>query len=158
MKEENILIWHSPEHHFDQKTVDWYWYFGIIVVAIAFLSFYFGDMLFGIFIILAGAILGILSYKDTKVVPISISKRGIVFGTYLYPWTAYESFWIEDEHIHGARMLLRPRSQFMPISVIPINEEVDLNEVREAMLIFIEEEHMQESPIHKWFDHLMRRY
>ncbi len=157
MEFQTILEWHSPEHHFDKKNRDWYWILGIICVAAAVLSFYFGNMLFGIFVVIAGLTVGILSYKETKVVPIKITSKGVVFGQRLYPWSSYRSFWIEDEHVHGSRILLHPSSSFLPLMVIPINEEIDLNEVQETMLEFLEEEFLQESILHKWFDELLAK-
>lgn len=158
MKEEEIILeWHSPEHHFDKKTNDWYWTLGGITLGASVLAFYFGDFLFGIFIIIAGATIGMLSYKETKIVPIKISMRGVVFDRFLYPWMSYRSFWIEDEHVHGARILMRPVSTFLPLTIVPINEEVDLNEVRDTILEFLEEEFLQESMVHKWFDKILAK-
>lgn len=157
MKEEIILEWHSPEHHFDKKTNDWYWIFGVIILGMAILIFYFGNFLFGIFILIAGLIIGVLSYRETKIVPIKITTKGIIFGRYLYPWMSYKSFWIEDEHIHGFRILMHPVSSLLPLTIIPVSEEVNLNDVREILLEFLDEEFLRESLIHKWFDKLLAR-
>ena len=154
---ESILEWHSPEHHFDKKSTDWYWMLGIICIGASVLSFYFGNFLFGIFIVIASLTVGMLSYKETKVVPIKIVHKGIVFGKHLYPWISFRSFWIEDEHVHGARILLHPNSSFLPMITIPINEEVDLNDVREVLLEFLVEEFLAESIIHHWFDKFLAR-
>jgi len=155
--EETIIEWHSPEHHFDKKSNDWYWILGVIVLGAAILAFYFGNFLFGIFIIIAGLTIGMLSYKETKIVPVKISAKGIIFDKYLYPWMSYQSFWIEDEHVHGHRILMRPVNSYLPLAVIPVNEEVDLNDVREVLLEFLTEEFLKESFIHKWFDKLLAR-
>jgi len=154
---ETILEWHSPEHHFDRKTNDWYWILGIIVLGSAVLAFYFGNFLFGIFIIIAGLTIGMLSYRETKIVPIKITTRGIIFGKFLYPWMSYQSFWIEDEHVHGYRILMRPVSSYLPLTVVPVDEEVDLNDVRDVLLEFLEEEFLEESLVHKWFDKILAR-
>jgi hypothetical protein len=157
MEGETILEWHSPEHHFDKKTNDWYWVLAVLILGAAILAFYFNNFLFGIFIIIAGLTIGMLSYKETKIVPISISTRGIIFGRYLYPWVSYRSFWIEDEHTHGYRILMRPVNSFLPLTIIPVNEEIDLNDVRDILLEFLEEEFLSESLVHKWFDKLLAR-
>jgi len=158
MKDEIILEWHSPEHHFDKKNNDWYWILGVIILGAAILAFYFDNFLFGIFIIIAGLTIGMLSYRETKIVPVKMSARGLIFDKYLYPWMSYRSFWIEDEHTHGARILLHPISSYLPLVVIPINEEVDLNDVRDILLEFLEEEFLKESLIHKYFDKLLARW
>lgn len=155
---ETILEWHSPEHHFDRKANDWYWILGIVCVATAVLAFYFDNFLFGIFVIIAGLTVGMLSYRETKVVQIQLTTKGIVFGKRLYPWLAYRSFWIEDDHVHGPRILMHPTSSIATMASIPINDEVDLNDIQEILVQFLEEEFLQESIVHKWFDKLLARW
>ena len=154
---ETILEWVSPEHHFDKKSNDWYWTLGVITLGASVLAFYFDDFLFGVFIIIAGFTVGMLSYRDTKSVSIKITAKGIIFGKFLYPWMSFRSFWIEDEHVHGARILMHPAKSYLPLTIIPISEEIDLNDVRDTLLEFLEEEFLQESLIHKWFDNLLAR-
>jgi hypothetical protein len=154
---ETILEWHSPEHHFDKKSNDWYWILGVITLGASVLAFYFNDFLFGIFIIIAGLTIGMLSYKETKIVSIKVTTKGMVFGKFLYPWMSFRSFWIEDEYTHGARILMHPVSSYLPLTIIPINEEVDLNDVRDTLLEFLAEEFLAESLVHKWFDKLLAR-
>lgn len=151
------MEWRSPEHRFDKKSNDWYWILTIIVIGASVLAFYFNNFLFGIFIIIAGLTLGILSYKETKIIPIKIVAKGIIFNRRIYLWGAFRSFWIEEEHIHGARILLRPLNTFMPLLIIPIDDETDLNDIRDVLLEFLEEEFLQESLVHKWFDKLLAR-
>lgn len=155
---DTILEWQSPEHHFDKKSNDWYWMLGVITLGASILAFYFDDFLFGVFIIIAGLTVGMLSYKETNMLPTKISHKGIAFGKFLHPWTSYRSFWIEDEHVHGARILMRPVNSFMPLTIIPISEEVDLNDVRDTLLEFLEEEFLHESLVHKWFDKILARW
>ena len=158
MENQTILEWQSPEHHFDKKTNDWYWILGVICLGASVLAFWFGNFLFGIFIIIAGATVGMLSYKETKIVSIKINMKGIIFGKYLYPWASYRSFWIEDEHTHGARILMRSANSYLPLTIIPINEEIDPNDIRDILLEFLEEEFLSESLVHKWFDKLLARW
>ncbi len=155
---EPIIEWRSPEHNFDKKSKDWYWIFAIICLGISVLSFYFGNFLFGIFVIIACITISILSYKETGITNISITMKGIIFGRQLYPWQMYRSFWIEDEHIHGPRILMRPMRQYMPLVIVPISDELDLNDVRDVLLEFLEEEFLEESIFHKWFDSLIAKW
>jgi hypothetical protein len=154
---KTIFEWRSPEHRFDKKANDWYWTLGIIVVGAAVLAFYFNNFLFGVFLIIAGFTVGFLSYKETKEISVKVTDKGMILGKNLYPWRSYKSFWIEDEHTHGARILLNPTNAFLPLVIMPINEELDLNDLREVILEFLEEEFLSESIIHKWFDKLLAR-
>ncbi len=157
MREETLIEWTSPEHHFEKKSKDWYWALGIIALAIAVLSFYFGNFLFGILVIVGGITLSILSYKETRTIEVRVTQAGIVLDKYLYPWSSYQYFWIEDDHIHGSRILLNPKNTFLPLVIVHINEEVNLDDLRETMLQFLEEGYLRESIIHEWFDKLISR-
>ena len=152
---ETIFEWRSPEHRFDKKTADWYWMFGIACIAITTLAFYFGNILFGIFIIIAGITIGTLSYKETKEVEVKITTKGVILGRKLYPWRSYSMFSIDYEHMHESRILLHPISQILPLVVIPISEQVDLEDLRSILREFLEEEYMSESMLHIWFDKLL---
>ncbi|MEK7642285.1 MAG: hypothetical protein AAB392_00610 [Patescibacteria group bacterium] len=155
---ETLLEWQSPEHHFDRKTIDWYWGLGIISIAGAVLAFYFDNFLFGIFIIIAALTVGILSYKETRSMRVGITSKGVVVGKRLYPFRSIRSFWIEEDHIHGPRILLHPMSNFLPLISIHINnEEVSLGDVYELMAQFLDEEYLEESIVHKWFERLLAR-
>jgi hypothetical protein len=144
--------WQSPEHHYDKRTNDWYWILGIIALGAAVLAFYFDNFLFGIFILLAAFTIGFLSYRETKDVDVKVTDKGIVFHRYLFAFRSHRSFWIDTEHYRGARLLLRPSSTFMPLTSIPIADEVDLNKLREFLLEVLDEEFLEESLIHKLFD------
>lgn len=152
---EPIMEWHSPEHNFDRKSADWYWILGAITLAAAFLAIFFHNIIFGIFILLAGAIVGILSYHDTPIVPITLSAAGISIGRNLYMFKSLDSFWIETDHLHGPHIFLKSRSNLRPLITVPINDEVDLDDVREVLLHFLDEEYLEESLIHKWFDKIL---
>ncbi len=153
--QEFFLEWQSPEHHFDRKSADWYWILGVIVLAVAVLAFNFGNTLFGIFVLIAGITVGTLSYKDTKHSDVRVGPKGIAFGRSLFPYSSYRSFWIEEEHTHGSRILLHPVSNFLPLTIIPIADEVKLDELEELLSNFLEQEPLQESILHKWFDRLL---
>ena len=154
---ETIIEWQSREHHFDKKSTDWYWGLGIIATGAGVLAFYFGNWIFGIFIILAALVIGLLSYRETKIVPIKISVEGIIFGKSFFPFSSYISFWIEEDHVHGARILLRSKNRMLPLSVIPIGDEIDLEDLRDILDNFLPLEFLQESIFHKWFDKIIAR-
>jgi hypothetical protein len=155
---QTLIEWQSPEHHFDRKSTDWYWGLGILSIAGAVLAFYFDNFLFGIFIIIAAITLGFLSYKETRTMGIKITDRGIVFGKKLYPFRSYRSFWLEYDHLHGPRILLHPLSNILPITSIHINqEEVDPSFVHEIMLEFLDEEFLEESPLHRLMDKIFAK-
>ena len=152
--EEALKHWQSHEHRRPEKQRDWFWILGIIAVAGAVLAFYFDNTIFGIFILIAGLALGLNHYRKPDEVSVTITGRGITFGKYLYPFASYRSFWIEDDHIHGPRILMHPTNNFLPLLAIPISEDEDIDDVRDILLEFLHEEFLEESLVHKLFDKL----
>ena len=47
------INWKTIEHNHQEKSSDWYWILGIIAIATAVLSIYFGNILFAIVILLS---------------------------------------------------------------------------------------------------------
>ena len=40
-----LIEWDAPEHHYVEKTADWYWAVGIITLTAAALAFIFGNII-----------------------------------------------------------------------------------------------------------------
>ena len=151
---QTILEWQAPEHRYVDRSRDWYWIFGAIILALSFLSFYMGNVILGILILVAGITIGILSYKETKLIDIKLTDQGIVAHRSLYPYPIFRSFWIEDDHHTGARLLLHPIKSYLPLNVFPVGEDVDLDHLREIMMHYLDEEFLEESFVHKIFDYI----
>ena len=151
---EPLIEWRSLEHPHTEKNSDWFWILGIVAVGGAVLSFYFGNILFGIFIIVGSLALGLFAGRTPNEVSVSITVRGIIVGKFEYPFANYRSFWIEDDHMHGPRILLHPLRTFLPLHSIPVSEEMDLNHLRDIINDYLDEEFLRESVIHRLFDKL----
>ena len=150
---ESIIEWQGYEHVYTEHNSDWFWILGIVTVASSILAFYFGNVLFGILILVAGLTLGLLARKKPRVVDVRVTPQGIIVGTLRYPFSSFHSFWIETEHMHGKRLLLHPTSSFLPLSVIMIADEVDHDELAEVLLEFMDEIPLRESAAHRLFDY-----
>ena len=151
---ETFLEWQDYEHNYVEHTKDWYWILGIVTICAAILAFFFGNILFGIFILLAGLILGLLTKKKPKIVTIKITNKGIVVGDMQYPFANFHSFWIEDDHMYGPRILLHPKSSMLPLTAVLIGDNVDLDHVADILDNYLEEVPMRESAVHRLFDYL----
>jgi hypothetical protein len=132
-----IISWDAPEHHHVEKTSDWYWGVGIIAITAAVLAFIFGNIIFGIFILIGTVSLLLHSHKVPRIIHCEINDRGVVAGDIFYPFLSLESFWIDPQE-HPAKILLKSQKFFMPYIAIQI-EEVDPEEVRALLLNYIAE-------------------
>lgn len=132
-----LLEWDAPEHHHTEKTNDWYWAVGIITITGAALAFIFGNVVFGILIIVGVFTLLVHASREPKNIHVVINDRGIVLNDTLYPFLTLESFWI-DAHEEPRKILIKSTKTFMPYLTIHI-EEVDPEKVREVLLNYIAE-------------------
>lgn len=137
-----IIEWNAPEHHHVEKTSDWYWAVGVIACTIAALAFIFGNVIFGIFIIVATTTLLIHASRRPQIVHCEINDRGVVVDNTLYPFLNLESFWI-DAHNPRPKILLKSQKFLMPYISVHI-DEVNPEDVRAVLLNYIAEtEHLE---------------
>jgi len=142
MATEALISWNTPSHLYTEKKSDWYWAVGIITLALAAVAFLFGQIITGIFVVVAAAALVIHASHPPKMRYCEINDRGIMLGGILYPFLGLESFCIPHDEI-PPRLLVKSRKLLMPYIVIYI-EEVDPESVREVMLRYIaEREHSE---------------
>lgn len=147
---EPIVSWKSPSHLHMEKGQDWYWAVGIITLAIAVVCFIFGNVVPGIFVIVSAVVLVIHASQPPKMLDCAVTDRGIVAGDTLYPFLELDSFCIPHDH-EPAKLLLKSRKLFMPIIVVYI-EDIDPEEIRQALLKYIAEENHRESIIKLLFE------
>lgn len=152
MATEALISWAAPEHLYTEKRLDWYWSVGIITLAVAAVAFIFGNVITGIFVIVAAVALVLHASRPPRTLNYEINDRGIVAGDILYPFLTLESFWIPHDET-PSKIILKSRKLLMPYIIIYI-DEVDPEEVRQVMLTYIAET-MHREPILK---HLLERF
>ncbi len=137
MATEPLITWQAPTHIHREKRTDWYWVVGIITLALATVSFMFGEVITGLFIIVAAVALVLHASHPPHLVTYTINDRGIQADDTLYPFLTLESFCIPHDHV-PPRLLIKSRKVFMPLIVIYI-DEVDPEDVRTVLLKYIAE-------------------
>jgi len=136
----------APESFLREKTSDWYWAVGIITLCVAVISIIFGNVLFGLIVVIGGFILSIFAARRPDLVRFEINKSGILINRRLYPFGTLESFFVEDNihHEMQSKLLVKSQHLMVPLIVIPL-EGVDPKEIRDFLLDHLLEEHHQES-------------
>lgn len=132
-----LISWNAPEHLYVEKKPDWYWSVGVITLAIAAVTFIFGNVITGIFVVVSAVALVLHASRPARVIRHEINDRGIVVDETLYPFLTLDSFWIPHEGF-PPKIILKSRKLFMPYIVILI-DEIDPESVREVMLRYIAE-------------------
>jgi len=144
---ESLISWNAPAHLYVEKKPDWFWAVGIITLALAVTSFLFGEVITGIFIIVAALALVIHASHPPNEVRYEVSDRGIAFDDALYPFLTLDSFWIPHDEL-PPKLLLKSRKLFMPLIVVYI-DGVDPEEVRQVLLKYIAETEHREPLLKK---------
>ncbi len=147
-----LISWEAPEHYHSEKNNDWYWAVGIITITASVLAFMFGNVIFGILIIVGVFSLVVHAARKPHFIHIEINDRGIVIDNILYPFLTLESFWI-DAHEQPSKILIKSTKTFMPYISVNI-EEVDPEKVREILLNYIAETEHHEPVTQKILERL----
>ena len=137
MATEALISWNAPTHLHVEKRADWYWTVGIITLALAAVAIIFGQVITGIFVIVAAVALVVHASKPPMIVACEINDRGVIFGNVLYPFLTLDSFCIPHDEM-PSKILLKSRKLFMPLIVIYI-DEVDPEDIRAVLLRYIAE-------------------
>lgn len=148
MDDVRSVSWKAPEHNHIEKTQDWYWVLGIIGIAGSVTSIILGNVLFGVVILLGVMTMIIVSHRHPKLVSFEVSARGIREDEDLYPYSALESFYIDEENPSGPQLLARPKKIFLPLLILPIPEAY-LEEIESVVAGRLREEHLEEPFSHK---------
>ena len=117
MATEALISWNAPEHFYVEKTSDWYWIVGIFTLTLAAIFFIFGEILLGIFIVVAAVALVLHASRPPRTIYCEINDRGLIVDTVLYPFLSLESFWIAHDEL-PPKMILKSRRLFMPFIII----------------------------------------
>lgn len=146
------LKWSVIEYEERDRSKDWYWALGIIVVAGSITSIIFANYFFAVFLFLAGGSIAMLALKKPEMVDYEIGAEGLRIKNQIYLYKHVKSFFVRDDE----RPLLFIKSDrvFMPIVQIPLGDQ-NPEQVREIMLSSnIKEEEMKEHFGEKVMDHL----
>ena len=135
------LSWEGHEHLHIERTRDWYWALGIVSVSSALTSLLFGNVLFGVLILVAGITLGLMAHHPPRTVVFRFVEKGLMIENELYPFSDMKAFWItEDEH---PTLLIDTPRFLTPDVVIPLPEDA-VEEVRAELRAHVEERELEE--------------
>ncbi len=146
------IHWTTLEFEPQERHRDWNWYTGLVAVIAAILAFFYGDIFFGIFIIIAGATVLIYAQRPPKMLDITIDDKGILVNGEMINYKVVRQFWL-DETDKQDKLLLLVKGSFVPLLALPL-EGVTAESVREAIKPYAEEAELKESRTIKIFERL----
>jgi len=125
-KSEEKLIWSALEYEEKERSRDWFWALGIIVVTSSLASIIFENYFFAALLVLSGTLLGFFAIKKPDLITYELNNKGLIIRHRLYPYENIKSFWIQmgtqGEINLKPIFFIHSERVFMPILSIPIDE------------------------------------
>ncbi len=143
MENETLMSWQvvTPE---PKPGNDWRLAISLGGLGLTLLALGLKNFLFALIIIIGTATLLVARRHRNPHTTYSIGSRGLVIGRQLYPYDSLESFWIHDTEL-GRRLSIKSDKVFVPYLILPLLPDHDLEEVRDLLLAFLEEDRHDES-------------
>ncbi len=143
-KESIEFTWDSLEFEYKEKTKKWYWITAIVILLFIVGAILLKNYLFAFLILLGGFLMFVLSTKQPLILPVEVSEHGIKIHDEMYPYTHIESFWIGENRNGDALLLIKTDKKITPLLSITIDPRIDIMQLREYLLYFIDEQYMKE--------------
>ena len=146
------VTWTTLEFEQQDRHRDWNWYVGLMTVIFAVIAFFYGDIFFGIFIVIAGITVVIYALRAPKQLTVTIATEGVSINQEFIPYVSVKQFWL-DETDKQDKLLLLVKGSFVPMLALPL-QGVSAETVRNALKPHSPEVEMRESRSIKIFEHL----
>ena len=147
MNEEDKFSWTALEYEEREKSTDWFWALGIIVVAGAITAIIYDNYFFAVLLVLGGVMLGIFAKKKPNLINYELNEKGLKVENLFYPYDRIKSFFVQghNEHQgHKPTLFIKSERVFMPIISIPI-DNAWVDDIQSLMLEKnVKEEEMRE--------------
>lgn len=144
------LEWSALEYEEKDRSQDWFWALGIIVVTSAIAAIIYANYFFAVLLFLSGLLLGFFAVKKPDMVSYELNPKGLQIRARLYPYENIKSFWVQvgskgDINLNPVFFVKTERG-FMPVISIPIENNLAFS-IRSIMLSKnVPEEEMKEHP------------
>lgn len=133
------IEWDAHEYEHKERSSDWFWAVGIVSISLAITSVILGNIIFGILVLLSAFTLSLFASRPPSTLHVVIDEKGITKGKVRYPYQTLQSFWIDTDHPHK-KIILRSEKLLMPLVIVPLGDETDIDELHENLSKFLSEE------------------
>jgi hypothetical protein len=122
---QKILTWSALEYEDKERSRDWFWALGVIVVTGSIASIIFENYFFAALLVLGGLLLGFFAIKKPEVITYELGPEGLSVKTRLYPYENIKAFWVQADFSPGSLvqpiLFIHSERTFMPVISIPIH-------------------------------------
>jgi hypothetical protein len=135
--QEQGLSWQINTHEHKERSADWYWALGLLSLAGAGLSIFFGNVLLAVILLLGGGSLGFLVARGPREHQVTLNQKGITLDGTLYSFKNIGSFWVEEGPT--PRLLVSTSGILHPQLVVPLLSSARAMSVRSYLKRFAPE-------------------
>ncbi|PIT91063.1 hypothetical protein COU17_02430 [Candidatus Kaiserbacteria bacterium CG10_big_fil_rev_8_21_14_0_10_49_17] len=146
--------WQTYEYEYNDKSPDWYWALAIIAISSAVTAILFENVLFALLILIGAFTVALFAVRKPNVVNFEINNRGVVIDRTLYQYQTLDSFWILYEDDGDRVLLIKSKKTMVPLIVVPLSEDVDVESLHNYLLERLEEVEMEEPIAHRFLEFL----
>ena len=133
------IEWDAHEYEHKERNSDWFWAVGIVSISVAIASVILGNIIFAILVLVSVFALSIFANRPPSTLHVVVDDKGITRGKVRYPYQTLQSFWIDTDHPHK-KIILRSEKLLMPLIIVPLNDEIDEEPLREKLSKVLSEE------------------
>jgi len=152
------LEWSALEYEERERSADWFWALGIIVICGVAAAIIFRNYFFAVLLLLSGVLLGFFAVKKPETIFYELNQKGLKIRNQTYPYENIKSFWVQidlaGENKLRPTLFIKLERAVMPIVSIPI-EDAAAEDIRDIMLSQnVAEEEMKEHASQKIMEYL----
>jgi hypothetical protein len=146
------LQWSAFEYEEKNRTSDWFWALGVIVITSSIASIIYSNYFFAILLLFSGGLLGFFAKKKPELINYELNEHALIVRHKIFQYSHIKSFWVQHEDTMKnlpSVLFIKTRELFMPNMSIPIHK--DMEEMIQNIFISqnVTEEKMEEHPILK---------
>jgi hypothetical protein len=137
--------WDTYEYEHREKSADWYWALGILVVVGATIAFITKNFLFGFLLLLGGFMMGLFASKKNDPISVEISVRGVSLNGKTMNFADIKAFWMYRNPFGIRKLVMKTNRNFAPMVSLPIPDDMRATDLREFLLTKVPEQELKES-------------
>ena len=136
---EVLMYWTMDEFHRHERSNLWYVLFLVVGLALILYAILTANYVFAVFLVLAGTFMILQHFRDPDNVPVLILSTGLAVGNHYHPWEEVKDFWVAYDPPNVSKLYVDFQKIREPYVSIDLPEDMDPNEIRDVMLLFVDE-------------------
>lgn len=146
------MEWDVLEHVHHEKSNDWYASVIVIAGVLVAAELYYGSFVLIALTVVAAVAILVVSSKPPRTIRVSVGGSGVRAGGVFYPYSTLDAFAVIEHHTEH-KILLESVKPYLPLIVVPIAQDVPLEELRNLLAKSLPEKELNEP-----FAHIVAEY